>query len=82
MFRDFFRKACRRVFLGLSCRGSHGLSCRGSHGPIPPTYGCKTKKMELDPYKNPFFTDPIPENAILNRTFHDVIRLKDRKICF
>ncbi len=38
--------------------------------------------MELEPYKNPFFTDPIPEKAILNRTFYGVIRLKDRKICF
>ena len=38
--------------------------------------------MNLYPYKNPFFTDSIPENAILNRTFHGVIRLKDRKIFF
>ena len=42
----------------------------------------KTKKIELDPYKNPFLTDPIPENAVLNRTFYDVIRLKDQKFCF
>ena len=26
---------------------------------------------------NSFFTDPIPENSILNRIFHGVIRLKD-----
>ena len=38
--------------------------------------------MDFLPYKNPFFTDPIPENDVLNRTFHGVIRIKDRKICF
>ena len=36
----------------------------------------KNEKMELEPYKNPFFTDPIPENTVLNRIFHGVIRLK------
>ena len=42
----------------------------------------KNEKMELDPYKNSFFTDSIPKNAILNRTFYGMIRLKDQKICF
>ena len=59
---------------------------RPFHGTLPPMVyyhvRLKNKKMGFYPYKNPIFTDPIPQNAVLNRTFHGVIRLKDRKICF
>ena len=79
------------VQTGLSIYCAQGLPrFPSAHGIISPwydamicyPYGWKTKKIELDPYKNPFLTDPIPENAVLNRTFYDVIRLKDQKFCF
>ena len=71
---NFFRKTFREGFPGPLLQGP-------SRNPSV-HIRLKSEKMDFQPYKNPFFTDPILQNAVLNRTFHGMIRLKDQKICF